>query len=205
MDENINLQGFEVLSPEVKSLIEKLHFTLSASELNTQTVQDLDYLKQDAMKLLKQAVIDSMSSKFKKDIISSIYDNSLAYINMTMLYKALDTIEQNEKFKDIVSYILTFSPYVDLTQGSYYIDINFYLTYKYENETYILEFAKLSYKVNEKEDLLLYIGSYSHPVIKISLTNERENSENSIKDQLKGLFYLIDTYEDKLKRRIGES
>ncbi len=205
MDENINLQGFEVLSPEVKSLIEKLHFTLSASEVNTQTVQDLDYLKQDAMKLLKQAVIDSMSSKFKKDIISSIYDNSLAYINMTMLYKALDTIEQNEKFKDIVSYILTFSPYVDLTQGSYYIDINFYLTYKYENETYILEFAKLSYKVNEKEDLLLYIGSYSHPVIKISLTNERENSENSIKDQLKGLFYLIDTYEDKLKRRIGES
>ena len=205
MNENINLQGFEVLSPEVKSLIEKLHFTLSASEVNTQTVQDLDYLKQDAMKLLKQAVIDSMSSKFKKDIISSIYDNSLAYINMTMLYKALDTIEQNEKFKDIVSYILTFSPYVDLTQGSYYIDINFYLTYKYENETYILEFAKLSYKVNEKEDLLLYIGSYSHPVIKISLTNERENSENSIKDQLKGLFYLIDTYEDKLKRRIGES
>ncbi len=191
----------EVLSPMVKDLLNKLHYSLSTEEVTTKTIESLNDLKVNAVKMLNEISINSMNSKFKKDLIRLVYDNSLAYVDISKLNQALDKVEQNEKFKNIVNFVLMLSPFIDISQGSSYIDFNFYLPYKYENETHMLKFAKLSYIENDtlKEDLLMYIGSYSHPVIKVSLFNEKENNKNTIEDQLKGLVYLLDTYIDKIK------
>jgi hypothetical protein len=194
-EENVALSGVEEIHNSVKELLERIHFILT-SGVNEDILKHLNEVEEKAQSMLKQAIINSIDSLFKKDFIGLIAKDSLNDVDINKVLYVLDKIENNEIYKNLVSYLIEMSEQIQVNQTIYNIEFEFYLPFVYNKKKYLLPLADIDY-IKDKDKLIIYIGDYGSPVFKIS-EYENEVNKNTLENQLKGLLSLIDIYKNKI-------
>ncbi len=196
--EEVAPSGVEGLRTEVREILDQLYSILSTN-ISRETLQSLSNLKEKVIDLYRQAMIQKVDTEFKKKIIS-LTDNSIIDANWQMLNDALTKAEQDEKFRKTIEYLLTLNPLITIDQGSVFISLIYYLSFRYQNVVEHLYFGKLYYESDNKK-LTLIIGDRSGLITRIS-TDGSDEYQN-LEDQLKGIVTLINEYENTVKDYVG--